>query len=499
MPRRFPLSAKILLLFLLNLALLAVMFLLLFLAQFRAGPDWLLPSDACDRIEAESDIILEALAQQPRAKWSETLRWFDNGHHDQVRLVAFDGRGEQLAGEPIVLPEEIRRRIMGPHGPPPGPGPGEGPPPDQGPALRQPDEAREDALFGHPHDPRPKFLNHTKNPSRYWVIVRAMLPDPDRGRPAPLNLILVSDTLAADGLFFTIRPWITIALAAVALSAVLWFPLLRGINRSIAQMTQATRQIAEGRFETRVAENRRDELGELGRSVNQMAARLAGLVAGQKRFLGDVAHELCSPLAKLRVSLGILDQRAGEEHKDYVARAEDEAAHIAGLVNELLSFSKASLTAPAAILRPVNILQTVEKAVHREAPGQSQISVEVPGEFVVKADAELLTRALSNLLRNAVRYAGEAGPITVRAQREQDQVTISVADHGPGVPPSDLARLFDPFYRADASRDRETGGVGLGLAIVKTCVESCGGTVACRNLEPAGLEVAIRLQAETQV
>jgi two-component system sensor histidine kinase CpxA len=114
--------------------------------------------------------------------------------------------------------------------------------------------------------------------------------------------------------------------------------------------------------------------------------------------------------------------------------------------------------------------------------------------LVVRGDTELLTRALSNLLRNAVRYAGEAGPITVSAQREQDEVKIIVADRGPGVPAHDLPRIFDPFYRADASRDRETGGVGLGLAIVKTCIESCGGAVSCRNLEPAGLEVTIRLQ-----
>jgi two-component system sensor histidine kinase CpxA len=332
-------------------------------------------------------------------------------------------------------------------------------------------------------------MSHTSNPSRYWVIVRPKFEGPDARPPAPLNLVLVSDTLGAGGLFFEAGPWINLGLAAVALSALLWFPLMRGINRSIAQMTQATRHIAEGRFETRV--------GDLGRAVNQMAERLAGLVAGQKRFLGDVAHELCSPLAKLRVSLAILDQRAGPEHKDYLARAEEEAAHIAGLVNELLSFSKASLTAPPAQLGPVNVRQAVEKAVRREAPGASQIKLEVPVEVVARADAELLTRALSNLLRNALRYAGEAGPITVSARREQDTVQIIVADQGPGVPAGDLPRLFDPFYRADASRDRATGGVGLGLAIVKTCIQSCGGAVTCRNLEPAGLEVLIRLQAET--
>jgi two-component system sensor histidine kinase CpxA len=318
---------------------------------------------------------------------------------------------------------------------------------------------------------------------------------PDQLRPAPLNLVLVSDTLAGGGLFFDLGPWVSVGLAAFAASALLWFPFVRGINRSIAQMTHATRQIAEGRFDTRVPERRRDELGDLGRAVNQMAVRLAGLVAGQKRFLGDVAHELCSPLAKLRVSLGILDQRAGQEHKIYIASAEDEAAHIATLVNELLSFSKASLTTPAARPRPVNVREAVETAVRREAAPPAVVQLEAPAGLMVTADPDLLARALSNLLRNAVRHAGESGPITVTARREQEEVLIAVADSGPGVPANDLPRIFDPFYRADASRDRATGGVGFGLAIVKTCIESCGGAVTCRNREPAGFEVTLHLPA----
>jgi two-component system sensor histidine kinase CpxA len=485
MPRRFPLYAKILLLFCLNLAVLAVMFWMLFRAQFRTGPDWVLPSDAGDRIETVSGIILEELGQKPLAEWNATLHRFDNGYRDKVRFLAFDGHGQQMAGDPIELPDEIHKRLNGPPGPHQGFGPHQGPSRGETPDGPPPGPQR---------DPRPKFMSHTKDPSRYWVIVRSMFKGPDRQRPEPLNLILVSDTLAGGGLFFEAGPWITSGLAAFAVSALLWFPLVRGINRSIAHITQATRQIAQGRFETRVAEGRRDELGDLGHAVNQMASRLAGLVAGQKRFLGDVAHELCSPLAKLRVSLAILDQRAGEEHKTYVASAEDEAAHIASLVNELLSFSKASLTAPAAALRPVQVRDVVDRAVRREAPGDAQVHIQVPEDLAVRADAELLTRALSNLLRNAVRYAGESGPITVAAQREQDQVKITVGDHGPGVPAHDLPRIFDPFYRADASRDRETGGVGLGLAIVKTCVESCGGAVSCRNLEPSGLEVTMRLK-----
>ena len=106
-----------------------------------------------------------------------------------------------------------------------------------------------------------------------------------------------------------------------------------------------------------------------------------------------------------------------------------------------------------------------------------------------------LTRAIGNLLRNASRYASHAGPISVTAGRHGDKVELVVADSGPGLPADALERIFEPFYRLQSSRSRETGGVGLGLAIVKSCVEACRGAVACRNRSPHGLEVIITLRA----
>jgi two-component system sensor histidine kinase CpxA len=492
MPRRFPLSAKILLWFVLNLILLGLLLYALLLAQFGFGQDWLLSSMANDRIDAVSESILLDLGQEPGTDWSATIKSFDNAYQNHAHFLVFGGDGAQLAGASLSLPEDIRRRLPRGRGPFPHGGYAqrpEGPP--EGRFEGRPDRPPP----GPPRDWRPKFMIHTTDPSRYWVIVPAFVRKTGQLRPDPTTLVIVSDSLFAGGLFIDVTPWLTSAAAALLLSVLLWFPLIQGINRSIAQMTEATRQIAAGRFETRVDERRHDELGTLGRAINQMAARLAGLVAGQKRFLGDVAHELCSPLAKLRVSLAILDQRTAPEQKTYLASAEDEAAHMAGLVNELLSFSKASLGAPAAPLRPVSLREAVDKALRREASETVALQVEVPPDLLVMAEPELLARALANLLRNAIRYAGQAGPITVSAQRDQDQVRLLVSDHGPGVPPGDLARLFDPFYRVDASRDRATGGAGLGLAIVKTCVEACGGSVACRNRTPSGLEVALRLQA----
>jgi two-component system, OmpR family, sensor histidine kinase CpxA len=284
-------------------------------------------------------------------------------------------------------------------------------------------------------------------------------------------------------------------LGVLLISALLWFPFVRGITRSIAQMTQATGQIAHGRFDVRVDAGRQDELGLLGDAINGMAVRLAELVRGQKQFLGNIAHELCSPLARLQVALGILDQRAGDPQRPYVSAACEKAEQIAALVNELLSFSKASLGPSCIKLEPVRVAEVVRKAAGREASEQVTIQTEVAEDLLAMAQPELLVRALSNLLRNALRYAGDAGPVEISARCENGDILLAVADHGPGVPEEHLPKLFDPFFRVDPSRDRSTGGVGLGLTIVKTCVAACNGSVLCRNRQPHGLEVLIRLSA----
>jgi two-component system sensor histidine kinase CpxA len=142
----------------------------------------------------------------------------------------------------------------------------------------------------------------------------------------------------------------------------------------------------------------------------------------------------------------------------------------------------------------VNVAEIVRRAVKRETVGSAAPEVDVPPDQTVRADPDLLARALANLLRNALRYGGDE-PVQVRSRREGRRVKIEVMDNGPGAPPEALDRLFEPFYRPQTARDRESGGVGLGLAIVKQCVETCGGTVACRNLSPRGFAATIDLAA----
>jgi len=253
--------------------------------------------------------------------------------------------------------------------------------------------------------------------------------------------------------------------------------------------------MAQGQFGVRVDTDRRDELGRLGESLNHMAGRLGEYVTGQKRFLGDIAHELCSPLARMEMALGVLEHQATEKQQGYVTDVREEVRQMSSLVNELLSFSKAGLRAKDIELRAVPLAELCARVITREAQGKSDIAVNADAALKVLADPDLLARAIGNVLRNAVRYAGDAGPITITATSRGDSVLLTITDSGPGVPPETLHRLFDPFYRPETARTREGGGAGLGLAIVKSCVEACGGTVSVQNAQPHGLLVEFALKS----
>jgi two-component system sensor histidine kinase CpxA len=275
---------------------------------------------------------------------------------------------------------------------------------------------------------------------------------------------------------------------------IIWMPWIRSLTHAISQMKSATSRIAEGQFETQLKVKRSDEVGHLASSINRMSTQLARFVNGQKRFLANVAHELCAPTARMQVALGILERNADEKTREYVADITDDVRHMSELINELLSFSKVGMQTTTTEMTRVNVADTVGRVVELEKTSNAVIDTSVPEGLTVLADPDYLFRAISNLLRNAIRYAGQAGPISVSARREDNEAVITVHDHGPGVPDNALNDVFTPFFRLEASRDRDSGGTGLGLAIVKECVEACKGTVRARNRLPGGLQVEIRLK-----
>ena len=195
------------------------------------------------------------------------------------------------------------------------------------------------------------------------------------------------------------------------------------------------------------------------------------------------------------MALGIVEQRSTPDQSTYLKKLDGELQHMAKLVEEVLTFSKAEALPDRETPVEIHLHELIEQIITREAAGIGVV-VDVPANLSLHTLYKALDRALGNVLRNAVRYAAHAGPIHIQASQENGQTIIKIADQGPGVPPETLPRLFEPFYRPEVARARHTGGSGLGLAIVKRCIEACKGSVTARLLEPSGLEVQMTIPSK---
>ncbi|MBI5381784.1 MAG: HAMP domain-containing histidine kinase [Opitutae bacterium] len=489
----FPLSFKVSLWLLLNLLLLAIGGALFFFAQIGFGWESFISGPAGARVQAIGEVIAAELSQNPTRNRDEVLTRFSAVYSVELRLLLEDGT--VLAGRPVDLPAEVRARLPMPRAG------GEGFRPAGGPPFPPPEFVRSE--LPRPEGPRMgrfaargRFFQRTTEPTRYWIGIHMPLPIGDGPRRRPVTLLAVTDSLWGSGLLFDFKPWLITAAAVAGFSILFWLPLVRGITRAVGQITRATERIAEGHFETRVHTGRRDELGRLGEAINVMAGRLDGFVQGQRRFLGDIAHELGSPLARLQFATGILEERADPALRSAVADVREEVQHMSTLVGELLAFTKAGLGPRESSLETIALAPLVARMLEREGAA-ARVAVAVAPTLQVRVDPELFARALGNLVRNALRYAGDASAIALTAEEGPQQIVIAVADDGPGVAPAALPHLGEPFYRPEAARTSESGGVGLGLAIVKNAVHACHGTVRFDNRTPHGFVAEIRLPVAT--
>ena len=532
---KFPLFGHVLGWFFLNLAILAAAFALLLHFHWRAGLDSLLVSGATPRLTSMASVVAGELRASDPKTWPEVLERMGGSFGTQFHLCRPDG--QPLLGMNREWPDEVARKLEASFpGPPRGQRPpGERPPPpDQPPGTFQPGPP-EDRPRPNPQRPpnaRPVVLPdgspapanpgarppnatrsaaelsppglvlwHRESAGPFWVAFRIRMAMPGRA-PGPSDVVLLAraENLSGSGWMPDPRPWLWILFGAMVISGLVWWPFVRSITRRLRAMDAATARLADGEFDVRLRPGTVGELADLAVSIESMSARLKELVHGQRRFLGDVAHELCSPIARMEMGLGILEQKltdpeAAAPHEsgnETLVDVREDLREMAGLVNELLSFTRASNGGMGIVTAPLEIEPLARAVAERE--GVDDLGITCPENAAVMADRDLLRRALANIFRNCLRHAG-SGPVHVAVEREENEWCIRIIDEGPGVPEEELPRLFEPFYRPDASRSRETGGSGLGLAIVRSCVQACGGSVSLRNAAPRGLEVAIRLRA----
>lgn len=508
---RFGLAAKVSLLALANFLLLGGVFAVYVRLQLRGDMKSFLMTAARERILAISRQITLDLQETSTTGRNRLLARYSA--EQGVRFFLFQNNGTQVAGENIQLPDAVTARLAErpprADAPPPEAMP-EGPPPDQvgppppvgpdGPANWTPpprDRKRADPKRRAP-PPRlgggDPFLVETAAAPHYWVGVRIPIRSEPGQEPLHGTLLIASSNLWTNPFFFQLTPWLVMGGVASLISVLCWVPLVRGVTGSIQKMLEATSTIAQGRFAVDAATNRNDELGELGESINRMAAQLDALVRGQKRFLADAAHELRSPLGRMQLAAGILERKTDATDVGYLADLKEDVEMMSALTDELLTYARAE-SMPAAIrLAELRLQPLIEKAIRMEKRDDVEIRVDVEPGLRGWGEENLVCRAIANVVRNSVRYAGREGPITIVAKGVNGAAEIRVEDSGPGMPEEALTRIFTPFYRLDESRNRKTGGAGLGLAIVKSCMEACGGSASCRNRQGQGLEVTLRLK-----
>ena len=264
----------------------------------------------------------------------------------------------------------------------------------------------------------------------------------------------------------------------------------------VRKLQRAVERFGRGDLSARSASRRRDELGELGRTFDRMADRIQTLVDAEHRLLLDISHELRSPLARLRVAVELA--RSGQNRDAYLDRIDKEAERLNSLVGGLLQVTRVEGD-PASLRRePVRLDRLLEELVadsslEAESRG-SQVRLAGAQPATVEGDAELLRRAIENVIRNAIRHAPSGSAVEAGMEVTGGRVTVRIRDYGPGVPEEALPRIFDAFYRVETDRDRASGGAGLGLSIARRAVELHKGTIRARNTEP-GLVVEIDLPA----
>jgi signal transduction histidine kinase len=279
----------------------------------------------------------------------------------------------------------------------------------------------------------------------------------------------------------------------VAIFALLCYGLARHLTSPLQKMQKTIERFGKGDFSARVNSRRGDELGQLGRTVDQMAERIDQLLKSQKRLLQDISHELRSPLARLGVAVELA--RGGGDATTALNRVEREADRLNTLVGELIQVTRAEGDPDGLHTEPVqldDLVRTILDDVHIEADRKHVTLNANISDAYLQGNPELLRRAIENIVRNAIRYSSEGANVDVTLEQRPQSLQVVVRDYGPGVPPESLASIFDPFYRVEKDRGRTSGGVGLGLAIAKRAVELHRGAMRASNVNP-GLRVEIEL------
>lgn len=279
------------------------------------------------------------------------------------------------------------------------------------------------------------------------------------------------------------------AFAALATAVFISLYVSRRVVEPLQELTLVSRRLAHGYYHERTQINSDDELADLSRSINQLAAALEQTEQRRLALLGDVAHELRTPLTTIEGYMeGLIDGVIPPSERTF-ALVQREAVRLKRLIEELALLSRAEAGELQLNLCPHQLRPTVEHVAEQFQPlfaAQSiQLTITLPADLpTVTADPDRLEQTLINLFSNALRYTPHGGSVTISAQPTEDSVQFSIADTGVGIAPEHLPHIFERFYRIDKSRNRQSGGTGIGLTISRLLIDAQGGDIWAESAGP---------------
>ncbi len=271
----------------------------------------------------------------------------------------------------------------------------------------------------------------------------------------------------------------------------------RSLARPLKQLEAAADAFGRGNLDARVRSSARDEIGAVGTAFDVMAERMSELMRSHRELMANVAHELRTPMARIRMALDLAHEGDGELARTMLTEIDGDLGDLERLVQDVLMSARLDLAETplrASDFEVGELVAAVVERAHELGMAHAVVVDVAAGLLRMRGDEAMLRRVLDNLLTNARTYSDEATTVTLRARPTATGVRIEVEDQGIGIGEADLARLFEPFYRADASRTRATGASGLGLALAKKIVDAHGGTITVTSQLGVGTIVAIELR-----
>jgi len=271
--------------------------------------------------------------------------------------------------------------------------------------------------------------------------------------------------------------------------------LAHGMVMPLRQMVAATRAMASGDYSQRVTATAQDEVGSLATSFNAMAARLEETELQRRELVANVSHELRTPIAALRARLENLADGVETPDAEAIAAMLKSTERLSRLVDQLLELSQFESGAIRLDRQIFQATEVVGAVVSEISPVGSNVRIvaELDEGLAFTGDPERIHEVLTNLLTNAIRHSPAGGEVRVRGAPSAGGVRFEVSDDGAGIPPDEIERIFDRFYRVDAARGSNSGGAGLGLAIARSIVELHGGSIRAESRLPAGCRIIFEL------